>query len=781
VHSTETLIRIAPRMRGIAIAVAMITCCTPVPTRAQLSGTAAQAESIDAPWGLRLAPEIGEHPLPAGASPAVFGIGESANGSEDRDMSLKGKGEIRRNNTIVKGDAVHYDVDSNKVDAYGHVHVVDDNDVFVGPEAHLRVDANEGYMTAPTYHFNLTGGSGSAERVDMIDNERSVVHRGTYTACQCADDPSWYLDASRFDIDSGTNEGIAHNGVLFFEGVPVFASPWLSFPLSNTRQSGLLPPTISLSSTNGYDVALPYYFNIAPNYDLTVTPRIMSKRGAMLTTNFRYLSPSYSGTTTIAYLPNDAITKTNRYSISFRHDQNFGDGFAAYVNYARVSDANVTTDLNASNAYLVNGQDIFQQEAGVTYNNGPWSVLARVQRWQSFTTSPPYNRDPELDVKYAKYDIGGFDFGAEADATRFSISTSNSTEGSRFTFNPFVSYPLAGPGWFITPKLQWHFNAYDLSSIASTAPAGQPRNFSFNVPTLSLDSGLVFERSVRLFGTDFIQTLEPRLFYVYTPYRNQTFAPVFDTGEEDFGLAQIFTDNSFAGGDRVADLNRLTAAVTTRFIDRASGDERARFVIAQEYYFTNPQVTLIPGESTADVRGTDIIAGASFKIGNGFSTEQAVQYDEQFNRFDRTTSGFTWKPADRQVLSIAYRYTRADEDLDNEPENQIVASSQWPLTRRLYVVGQANFDMVAHRLVAGLLGVQYDADCWSLSLAVQKYTNAVTTTSEPSSATRVLLQLQLKGLTKIDNGLSEQFRSSIPGYTPLPSPAAPESRFSDYE
>ena len=759
----------------------MVMCCVPSPAHAQLSGTAAQAESIDARWGLRLAPEIGEHPLPASASPVVFGMGESANGSEDRDMSLRGKGEIRRDSTIVKGDALHYDVDSNKVDAYGHVHVIDDNDVLVGPEAHLRVDANEGYMTAPTYHFNLTGGSGSAERVDLVDNERSVVHHGTYTVCQCADDPSWYLDASRFDIDNATNQGIAHNGVLFFEGVPIFASPWLSFPLSNNRQSGLLPPTISLSSANGEDVALPYYFNIAPNYDLIVTPRIMSKRGEMLTTNFRYLSPTYSGTTTIAYLPNDAITKTNRYSISFQHNQNFGDGFAAYVNYAAVSDANVTTDLNASNAYLVNGQDIFQQEAGVTYNNGPWSVLARVQRWQSFTTAPPYSRDPELDVKYTKYDIGGFDFGAEADATRFSISTSNSTEGSRFTFNPFVSYPLAGPGWFITPKLQWHFDAYDLSSIASTAPAGQPRNFSFNVPTLSLDSGLVFERSVRLFGTDFIQTLEPRLYYVYTPYRNQTFAPVFDTGEEDFGLAQIFTDNSFAGGDRVADLNRLTAAVTTRFVDRASGDERARFVIAQEYYFTNPEVTLIPGESINDVRGTDVIAGASFKIGGGFSTEQAAQYDEQFDRFDRTTSDFTWKPADRQVISLAYRYTRADEDLDNEPENQIVASGQWPLTRRLDAVGQANFDIVAHRLVTGLLGVQYDADCWALSLAVQKYTNVVSTTSEPSSATRVMLQLQLKGLTQIDNGLAEQFRANIPGYTPLPSPAPPESRFSNYE
>jgi LPS-assembly protein len=760
----------------------MLVCCTPSPAHAQLSGAAAQPQPTDGPWGLLLAPQIEEHALAPGMSAAVFGIAESANGTEDRDLSLKGQGELRHTVTVMKGDAIHYDVDSNTADAYGHVHVDDNGDTFIGPEAHRRLDSDEGYMIDPKYRFNLTGGSGSAERADTIDSERTVVHNGTYTACPCSpDDPSWYFVASRFDIDTGSNEGIARNGVLFFQGVPIFASPWLSFPLSINRQSGLLPPTFSLSSTNGFDITVPYYFNIAPNYDLTVTPRYMSKRGAMLTTNYRYLSPTYSGTATVAYLPDDAITKTNRYSINFQHNQNFGNGFAGYINYSRVSDADVTTDLSAADAYVVPGQAIFQQEAGLTYNNGPWSVLAHVQYWQSFTTAPPYNREPELDVKYNRYNVDGFDFGAEADATRFSISTADSTEGSRLTFNPYVSYPLAGPGWFITPKVQWHFVSYDLSTIGSTAPAGQPNNFSFNVPTLSLDSGLIFQRNVRLFGTSFIQTLEPRLYYVYTPFRNQNFAPIFDTGEDDFQLAELFTDNTFVGGDRVADLNRLTAALTTRFIDQASGDERARFVIAQQYYFTNPEVTLTPGESTEDIRGTDVIAGSSFKIGRGFTTEQAVQYDEQLNRFDATTFGFAWKPADREVLNLGYRYMRADEDLGNEAENQVYASAQWPLTRRLYAVGQANFDVVAHRLVAGLLGVEYDAEGWSLSLAVQKYTNVITTTTEPASATRVLMQLQLKGLTKLDDGLADQFRQSIPGYTPLPPPAPPQSRFSNYE
>ena len=768
----------APRLAAIAAAVASLTYSQ---AHAQLSGASAQPQSLDGPWGLRFAPQLGEHLLQAGESAVEFGLADMAYGVADTGIALKGHGEIRASVTVVKGDAVYYDEDTDVADAYGHVHVVRNGDVFVGPEAHMRIDASEGYMTTPKYRFNLTGGSGSGQRIDIVDNDRSVVHQGTYTACQCADDPAWYVKASRFDIDNATNTGVARNGVIFFQGVPIFASPWMSFPLNGDRRSGLLPPTFSVSSTNGVDIELPYYFNLAPNYDLTLTPRILSKRGEMLSENFRYLSPSYSGSLTASYLPDDAITKTNRYAISFVHNQNLGDGFAVYANYNRVSDSNVTTDLAEGSAVPLTSTTEFQQEAGLTYNNGPWSVLLRDQHWQSFTTSPTYNREPEIDVKYAKYNVGGFDFGADADATRFTIATADSTQGSRLVFDPYVSYPIVHPDWFFTPKLQWHFAAYDLSSISSTAPVGQPKTFSYNVPTLSLDSGMIFERSVRIFGTDYIQTLEPRLYYVYTPYRDQTFAPIFDTAQADFGLAEIFTANTFVGGDRVADLNRLTSGLTTRFIDPSTGDERARFTIAQEYYFTNPEVTLVPDEPETDLRGADVTVGASYKIGRGFSAEQSAQYDEEYDRIDDATAGLTWKPADHEVVNVGYRYIRDNTTIDDEPENQVIVSAQWPLTRHLSSVGRINYDMLSHRLIAGLLGVQYDAQCWSLGLAVQKYTEEDDTTGQPTSGTRVLLQLQLKGFSKVDNGLLEQFKASVPGYTPLPSSTPQDSRFSNYE
>jgi len=755
----------------------------PALAHAQLAGEAAQPQPIDPPWGMQLAPQLEDHVLQPGQKPATFVLGDSTNGTTDQDMAVKGSAEVRRNTVVIKADALHYDQDTDMADAYGQVRMNNNGTTFAGPEAHMRVDSSEGFMTAPKYHFNVTGGSGSAERVDLLDNERSVFTKGTYTACACADDPAWYIKGSEFDFDTGADEGVAHNGVLFFQGVPVFASPWLSFPLSGERRSGILPPTFSLSSTNGFELSVPYYFNIAPNRDLTVTPRIISKRGVQLQSTFRYLSPTYSGSISGEFLPDDRLTKTNRYALYIQHNQNFGNGFGGYIYYNKVSDNTYPEDLSSSVNQFMNGtQLLYQQEAGLTYNNGPWSVLAREQHWQTLTPSvAPYGREPQLNVKYSKYNVGGFDFGAEADYTNFHITTADLTEGQRVVFNPYVSYSVVGPGYFVTPKVQWHFASYNLRNISSDVPVGTPKNFTESIPTLSFDTGLIFDRSVRLFGEDYIQTLEPRLYYVYTPYRNQESAPLFDTAESDFGLAEIFTPNTFVGNDRIADANRLTAAITTRFINPATGDERARFVIAQQYYFQDQRVTLLPNQTSTQATHSDLIAGASLKLGAGFASETAFQYNADNNQLVKTSVGFGFSPATGKVLNVAYRYTRANTTLENQPINQVLVSGQWPLTHRVFGVGRFNYDLGGHRIVDGLVGLQYDADCWTLGVGIQRYANGVNTSAQQQSSTRFLAQLTFKGLSSVDNGLILAFRSSVAGYTPLPPPPPPESRFINYE
>ncbi|MBB4518075.1 LPS-assembly protein [Paraburkholderia fungorum] len=755
----------------------------PALAHAQLVGEAAQPQPIDAPWGMQLAPQLEDHPLQASQKPATFVLGDTTSGTTDQDLAAKGSAEVRRNTFVIKADALHYDQDTDMADAYGQVHLNNNGAVFSGPEAHMRVDSSEGFMAAPKYHFNVTGGSGSAERVDLLDTERSVFTKGTYTACSCSDNPAWYLKGGEFDFDTGADEGVAYNSVLFFQGVPIFASPWLSFPLSGDRRSGILPPSYSVSSTNGFELSLPYYFNIAPNRDLTVTPRLISKRGVQLQSTFRYLSPTYSGSITGEFLPDDHLTHTNRYALYIQHNQNFGNGFGGYIYYNKVSDNTYPEDLSSSVSQFLNGtQLLYQQEAGLTYNNGPWSVLAREQHWQTLTPSvAPYGREPQLNVKYAKYNVGGFDYGAEADYTNFRITTGDLTQGQRVMFNPYVSYSVVGPGYFVTPKVQWHLASYNLNNISNDVPVGTPKNFTESIPTLSFDTGLIFDRSVRLFGQDYIQTLEPRIYYVYTPYRNQASAPLFDTADSDFGLAEIFTPNTFVGNDRIADANRLTAAITTRFINPATGDERARFVIAQQYYFQDQRVTLLPTQTSTQATHSDLILGASLKLGAGFASETAFQYNADNNQLVKTSVGFGFSPASGKVINVAYRYTRANTTLDNTPINQVLISGQWPLTHRVYGVGRFNYDLGGHRIVDGLVGLQYDADCWTLGAGIQRYANGLNTSGQNQSSTRFLAQLTLKGLSTVDNGLIPAFRASVAGYTPLPPPPPPESRFTNYE
>ncbi|HKT97997.1 MAG TPA: LPS assembly protein LptD, partial [Paraburkholderia sp.] len=481
-----------PGKRRLIAALVAMPGLVPALAHAQLAGAAAQPQRLDDAWSLRLSPQLEDHTNAPGQRPATFVLGDSATGTSGSDFAVKGSAELREGMNVVKGDALHYDQDTDMADAYGNVVVNQSGTSFAGPEAHLKVEANEGFMPAPKYHFSVTGGSGSAERADLLDNERSVLTNGTYTACQCSSNPAWYIKGTEFDFDTGADEGVAHNSVLFFQNVPIFASPWFSFPLSGERRSGLLPPTFSLSSTNGFELSMPYYFNIAPNRDLTLTPEIISKRGVFMQGNYRYLSTNYSGTITATFLPNDAITKTNRYGLFIQHNQNFGNGFGGYIYYNKVSDNTYPEDLaSAANQFLNGTQMLYQQEAGITYNNGPWSVLGRYQHWQTLSPSvAPYGREPELNVKYAKYNVGGFDYGMEADYSRFRITTADATEGDRVVFNPYLSYSLMGPGYFVTPKVQWHFADYNLSNIGTGSPAGTPKSFTESIPTFSFDTGL---------------------------------------------------------------------------------------------------------------------------------------------------------------------------------------------------------------------------------------------------------------------------------------------------
>jgi len=796
------------RLKPLTAALMALAGIAPPLAHAQLVGAAAQPVQLDAPWGLRLSPQLEEHVLQIGDAPASFALGDYLTAAGDQNVSIEGHGEIRKAQALVKGDKIHYDLDTDQADAYGHALVVNDGNRFLGPEAHLKVSANEGFMLTPNYFFNQSGGSGHADRVDLLDPDRSKFIHSYYTACQCvnpanpANDgkttkPAWYIESTSLNLDTGTEIGQAYNAVVFFQGVPIFASPYMRFPLDNDRHTGLLPPTIGSNTTNGIDIITPFYVNIAPDRDLTVYPRIMSKRGEQLSGTYRYLSPTYSGTDTLQYLPNDEILHRNRWAMYLQHNQNLGDGFGAYVNYNRVSDGQYAADLGSTNIFSAGTVDLYDQEAGLTYNHGPWSILTRVQHFQTIQgDTSPYESEPQINVKYTEYNVNGFDYGAALDATRFVIAEPGQYQGSRVVLDPYISYPINTPSFYVVPKVQMHMAAYDLTSLqtlSSGAPVTQPSNPSVAIPTASLDMGATFERSVTIFGTDYIQTFEPRLYYVYTPYVNQANIPIFDTSDVDFGIAEVFSPNTFVGDDRVADQSRAVVGLTSRFINAGSGEERARFLLAQQYYFKPQTVTMqttaslaTPGSSLTNIDRSDVIAGAEFRYGGGVSTQSAIQYSDTQGIMERQVYGVAWTGGDHKVINLAYRYNRQNSTIDNQPINQVLASMQWPVTPHISVVARINYDLspttllTGSRLVDGLLGFQYDAECWSFGLGVQHYANGYGTNNLPQSSTRVLAQLVLKGLSHVDNGLAAQFTAAVQGYQPPPGPAPIPSPFSNF-
>ncbi len=701
-------------------------------------------------------------------------------GYSERGVELEGHAELRRDGGVVKGDKLTYDQDTDEAFAQGNVRMSRAGTLAVGPEARLKVEANEGYMLSPDYYFQQTGGTGKAERIDFLDQNRSTARQASYTTCS-PDNADWYFSANRIDLDSDRQVGVAYGGVLNFFGVPVAAAPAFSFPLNDDRRSGFLPPLMGYSSKSGFDLTAPYYVNIAPNRDLTIYPRLMTERGLQLGGEYRYLSESYSGRVRAEFLPDDKKTNSNRWAYSLQHTQRLAPGLGAYLNLNRVSDDRYPDDFNRTVSQSTLRQ--YTQEGGVTYNWQDFTLLARVQKFQTLRPSEPsYERVPQLNGKYLRYDLGGFDVQMEADYTRFRIPLTSTgfqqPQGERMYFQPSISYPIVRAGWYVTPKVSFSAAQYQMEAATNT-PTAQ-NNLSRAIPTVSLDSGMTFERDAptisRLFGVNYVQTLEPRLFYVYTPFRDQSQFPLFDTVQSDFGYGQIFSENPFTGYDRIADNNKLTGGVTTRLIESDTGIERFRGTIAQRYDFTGQRVQLNGTLADPKSGSSDLLAATTIQLFRGYYLDAGVQFNPDSDRINYGNVAFTYRPESRKVINAGYRYRRPTSVTDNTAIDQFEVSSQWPITRRAYGIARFAFDLTASQMVDALAGVEYAADCWVGRVVYQRFRNTT-----QGYTGRVFLQVEFRGLSKIGSNPLNILRLNVPGYEPVSAKPVPTTQFDHYE
>ena len=678
---------------------------------------------------------------------------EQMTGRPDREVDLERDVELTRGTTTVKADKAIYKIIKDEVDATGNVWMKRLTTRYTGDHAVLNIESGEGYVTNPTYVLGPNGGRGSAQRADFLSNDQAVLTQGTYSTCEAAD-PDWYIKAQTLDLDQGRDVGTMTNGVVYFKDVPIFGSPWLDFPLSDARKSGVLAPTIGATSTGGMEVSVPYYFNIAPNRDLTIVPKYIARRGLQMGATGRYLGETYSGVTSGERI-DDRVTNTVRYTFSSLHTQRLTDALSFGWNVNKASDDNYPTDF--SNTLTGVSQRLLLRDAYATYAGTYWSTTARVAKYQVLQdpNSPitrPYDRVPQLTLNAARQDVAGFDLGLTGEFTRF--SSPNLVGGDRTSITPQISYPIIGTSYYVKPKVSLDATNYRLNNQVVGAPVDLTRV----TPSVSLDSGLTFERETSLFGRTITQTLEPRLYYLRTPFRDQSQYPLFDTALADFNFAQIFSDNRFVGRDRISDANQITVGGVSRFIE-SNGMERLRVAAAQRFYFAEPRVTL--DNSTPNIGSkSDLLAALSGQITNEVGVDTAIQYSQSLSQLRRANYGVRWQPAPKKVLNLSYRLDRTNENL-----KQYDLSGQWPLSERWYGVGRVNYSIPDKTIAEGLLGLEYRADCWVFRMVAQRIP-----TSSAQATTSFFVQLELNGFAKIGSNPMDALTSSIPGYQAINKP-----------
>jgi LPS-assembly protein len=763
---------------------------------ALLHGAAARAQQ-EPPLVLKPSPQLREDiPESVRARLPTYLSGDQVFGRPDLETVVEGNALLRRGDTVIRADRLEYYEPNDLAKARGNVRINRGGNVFEGPLLELKVESFEGFFNQPHYRLLRNNAYGDADRIDFIDDKRAIIRNATYTTCQRRPGPDWMPDwilrAASIRVDEEEEVGQAENALLTFKGLPVLPVPALSFPLSEKRKSGVLPPTFGLDNLNGIEVTTPYYWNIAPNRDATFYPSIMSKRGVLVGGEFRYLERDYAGKLRADLMPSDKLRGSDRWGYALQHGGLIGSpvgGVGLSLNLNRVSDDNYWRDFTRGTVSLT--QRLLGNDGALSWSRGNLSVVARALKWQTLQDPaapiiPPYDRLPQLAARYSRGGLaGGIESTVEGDYTGFHAdqTLTGQPNGKRAYTLLQVSRPWQTPGWFFTPKLQLHARTYQFDTPLATNGASSA---SVTVPTFSLDSGLVFERDTSFFGRQLRQTLEPRAFYVNTPFRDQNFLPNYDTAANDYNFATIYTENSFSGNDRIADNHLLTLGVSTRLLDPDTGGEAARFGVAQRFRFKDQLVTL-PGGAPVSERLSDILFGASVNWVPRWSVDATVQYNPKTTRSIRSTIGGRYSPSNYHVVSAAYRLQRdASESIDlgwQWPLNDLwgdrgkdLGAGQGQGAGRWYSVGRLNLSLRDHSLVDAIVGFEYDAGCWLGRIVLDRVQSGTSTANK-----RVLFQLEFVGFARLGSGALQSLKDNIPRYQFLREQVTVPSRFSNYE
>jgi len=680
---------------------------------------------------------------------------ESIEGISGLEVTARGGVEFRQDSASVYADYLKFNREFGRLEAEGGVRLEQGGDRFTGTRLRYDMTDHTGVLEEPSFLMRRgQTARGSAERVEFLGKNRYRLSRAFFTTCEPGND-DWSIEASTIDLDYDEQTGTAQGARLRFLGLPILGTPYVSFPLENRRKSGVLAPQFAQSTQRGTELGVPIYWNIAPEQDLTVTPVYMSERGEQLKGHYRYLDARYFGELRGEYLPEDRQLGIARSGYSWQHEHRFMPSLLGRLDLNLVSDDTYFVDLYSQVRQVSTGN--LPRDGYLQYNGKrgatSYFLQGRVQRFQTLQdpVNPivePYHRVPQLNFSVARNEIGGL-LDAAIPAEYVNFTHPDLVSGERATLAPVVSAPLLASGAHVTPKAGARRVGYNLTDTA----LGQPERQDYTIPWMSLDSGLVFDRATEWFGARLTQTLEPRLYYVYVPYRNQDQAPLFDTALADFTYAQLFTENRFVGGDRFGDANQVTWALTSRVLGEGS-EERLRATIGQRYYFDDERVGLTPTSVLRVASESDWLASLGGRFAQGWTFDSTLQYNPRESRTERLGVSLRFMPELAKVLNFSYRFQR-------DVQEQVDVSAQWPVRAGWYTVGRYNYSLRDEQVLEGIAGLEYNGGCWVFRTVYQRLQASSTV------ATRTFLfQLEFNGFGQIgsDETLA-LLRRSVPGYS----------------
>ncbi len=766
-------------------------------------------------------------------SPTFIGAKASRYQQEEQIATLAGDVVMRQGSMQVEADEASLHQAENRGELNGDVRLRDNGALIVGDHAEVQLDTGEAKVDNAEYVMHKSNVRGNALYARRAENAIIRLKDGTYTTCE-PNSNAWTVKGNNITLNPATGFGTATNATLRVKDIPILYTPYIYFPIDDRRQSGFLPPSIGASSDTGFSLLTPYYFNLAPNYDATLYPTYMAKRGMMLEGEFRYLTKTSEGQFGAAYLNDnnndrklESDSKDTRWMINWQNRSGLDERLTAHVDYTKVSDPYFFKDLKSGQAG-VSTHDYLNQQGDLTYRGDSYVARLNAQQYQLTTVTQitPYARLPQLTLNGTlPFQPGGFKFDYESELVRFDrdlrtgdfvdengISSSRldnnvvglaRANGDRLNLAPSISLPLTASYGFVTPKLKYVYTKYDLDldgrGKASLLPDEKfESSVDRAVPIFSVDSGLYFDRNTNWFGKDYRQTLEPRLYYLYVPNKDQTDIPIFDSGETTFNYASLFRDNRFVGSDRIGDENKLSLGVTNRWIED-NGFERQRFSIGQALYFADRKVQL-PGISYQDRK--DAQSNVS---------PYALEYEYRFNHDWRATSDFNWDPDSRstrsgsamvhyqpednpgKIINAGYRYRNDQVRYDQTTGKWSVGGGDygtpgqpgyikdyykiqqhdfsviWPVVPQWSAIGRWQYDYNRNRTLEAFGGFEYDNCCWKLRLINRYWVDYDESTQEIPQNEKgdrgVFLQIVLKGLGGVVGQKTESFLDQgIQGY-----------------